>query len=149
MNFIASILTVLFCLFEFSAFAALNNENNPNIVCASLGSLTADGSVFMAASSKAMNVQSMHLLNGGAIAASNSDYALIQIRKGATVVAQIDTRAAGQGAIAANVPKAGVVVAAEKLIPAATAVTAVYDETDTGTVVALSSAVLCMTYAVK
>lgn len=149
MKMILTLMSFVFCMASLSAHAALSNANNPGMECVSLGSAAADASFLMAASHKGMEVQSMHLLSAGSIAASNSDYALIQLKKGATIVAQLDTRAAGQGAVAANVPKAASVVSAEKSIPADTAISVNYDETDTGTVVALSGAVVCMTYAVK
>lgn len=143
------IISLVLCVFSVSSFAALNNANNPGMECMSLGSLTSDGSGFMAATHKAIEVQSMYLLSTAAIAASNSDYALIQLKKGSTVVAQLDTRAAGQGAVSASVAKAGAVVSAEKSIPAESAISVAYDETDTGSNVALGSAIVCMTYAVK
>lgn len=149
MRFILAILMLTVCFLSLPSFAALSNANNPHLVCVPMGSLSADGVVLGAASAKGMEAQSAYLVSAAGIAASNSDYAILNIKKGSTILASLDTRAAGQGAVTANVAKAMSMVSAEKSISAGATVSVEYDETDTGTVVALSGAVVCLQYAVK
>lgn len=129
---------------------ALNNENNPHVMVIPLGSPAVDAAVFGGMSQgRRVEVLSAHIVDKTGIAADPSDYAEMSLKKGSTVVASYDTRAAGNGAIAAGVPAAMTLVEAEKLVAAGELLSFEYDETDTGTAVALDSAVCIVNYVVR
>lgn len=130
--------------------AALANENNPHVMCVPLGSPSADATVLAGeAGGKSLYVLSVSLLNAASISASDTDYVQLELRKGATVVAELDSRAAHENGIAANAVEALNVVSAQRTVASGSVLSVVYNETDSGTAVALTGAVLCMHYAVK
>ena len=119
-------------------------------MCIPLGSPSVDASVLGGViNGKSMVINSVQLLSAAGIAASNTDYAIVQLKKGASIVAALDTRAAGQGALVASTPKSLVVDAALKTVASGDVISVNYDETDAATNVALSGAVLCFNYTVK
>lgn len=120
---------------------ALSNENNPNLSVLVLGSLTADTSTKLPGMyfPKKSVIKSVTLINGATIAASDTDYAQVALYNGADVVAELDTRAAHEDGVTANVGKALNVVEAESVVDAGTTVLLDYQETGT---MALTSAVL-------
>ena len=129
---------------------AASNENNPHVLCVDLGSLSADGVVKMGAIvGKSAVVQSVQLWNGAAIAASDTNYVQLELKKGSTVVAELDSRAAHENGVAQDVLEALNVVSAAKTIASGELITVNYNETDAGTNVALTAALLCMQYVVK
>lgn len=148
-TYILTLLAFVFTLFAMPSHAAISNANNPNMACVPMGSLSADGVVFMGASHKGMVIDAVYLLNEAAIAASNTDYVQIELKKGSTIVAEIDSRAAHENGIAANTVEALNIVSAEKTVSAQDVLTVNYNETDSGTAVALTDAMLCMNYTVK
>jgi hypothetical protein len=87
-------------------------------------------------------VLAVHIINGAAIAADNANYVLLNLKAGASTVASLDTRAAGNGALVSKTAKAMTMVDANAEVPAGSTLTVDYDETDAGTNVALTSAVL-------
>lgn len=132
---------------------ALNNENNPHVMIIPVGSPAADATVLAGLSSgQKLKVLSCYLINAAAIAASDTNYVQISLEKGAigatTVVAELDSRAAHENGIAQNVPEAMNLVAAEVEISAGELISVNYNETDAGTNVALTSAVVCVNYSV-
>lgn len=150
MKMILMLLSFVFCMMSLSpAHAALNNQNNPHVMCVPLGSLSADGVVLAGAIEKGIEVSSVYLLNAGTIAADNANYVILELKKGATVVAEMDSRAAHENGITANTVEPLNVVTAQKSIASQSVLSVNYDETDAGTNVALSGAVLCMNYVVK
>jgi hypothetical protein len=150
MKVLLMILLVCLTLAGSTSFAALANENNPHRNCVALGSLSADAVMQMGATgAKGWRVESVSLVNAATIAASNTDYVIIELKKGSTIVAEIDSRAAHENGITANTLEALNVVSAEKDIAGSSVLTVNYNETDTGTVVALTDAMLCVQYAVK
>lgn len=150
MKMLLLICTFVFSFFAFSpAHAALNNANNPHTLCVPLGSLSSDGVVLAGALEKAVDVSAVYLLNAGTIAADNANYVILELKKGSTVVAELDSRAAHENGLTANTVEPLNVVTAQKSISSQSVLSVNYDETDAGTNVALSGAVLCMQYAVK
>ena len=133
---------------------SLSNENNPQILAVPLGSLDADGRVFAGLhKNKRIRILSVELVNGAAIAASDSDFVQLSLEKGpvasTTVIAELDTRTAHEGAVVANIPKALNLVAAEVLVAKNLLLSVLYNETDAGTNVALTNAVLMVSYQVE
>lgn len=133
---------------------ALSNENNPNVMIIPVGAPSADATVLAGLSQgKKMVVISAHLINAAAIAASDTDFVQLSLMKGAigseTVVAEIDSRAAHENGIAQNIPELMNLVEAEKEIDAGDLISIDYDETDAGTNVALTGAVVAVNYYVK
>lgn len=131
---------------------ALSNENNPHLLAIPLGSAAVDLRQLVGPSVKRIKVLSAHLLNGAAIAASDTDYIQVSLEKGpvagTTVVAELDSRAAHENGIAANIPEPLNLVDAETLIDEDTLISVNHNETDAGTNVALTNAMLLVNYQV-
>lgn len=124
-----------------------SNENNPHTIVAYIGSPSTDNaSMPVAYFPKKFRVLSVALINGAAIAASDTDFVQISLEYGsAVVIAELDSRAAHENGIAADVAEAMNIVEAQKDIAAGTSVFLNYNETDSGTAVALTGAQLCIT----
>jgi hypothetical protein len=121
-----------------------NNENEPISVPVYLGSLTTDNTLVPALYlPKKSKIVSVHLLDGAGIVANDSNYVQLSLKKGSTVVAEMDSRAAHEGTITANTAKALNVVSGQEEQVAATNLSLLYNETGT---VALTNAVLVITY---
>jgi len=132
------------------ANAALNNENNPQARCVALGSPSVDATLLGGAvGGKGWRVLSVSLVNGGTVTASDTNYVSVELRRGATVVAELDSRAAHESGLLANTLEPLNLVTAQRDIASGAILTVVYDETDAGTNVALTGAMLCVHYAVK
>jgi hypothetical protein len=123
---------------------ALNNENNSYQLVIPLGSPSADAEVLGAHVLHKSKLVSSRIMNGAAIAASDTDFVQLSLQRGATVIAELDTRAAHENGLADKVSKAMNIVAAEEVIAAGTDLKAVYNETDSGTAVALTGAVMIL-----
>lgn len=137
-------------LLNTNAHAALSNQNNAHMLCKDLGSPSVDDAVIlMGSTGKKLVVTAVSLYNEAAIAASDTNYVVLELKKGSTVVAEIDSRAAHENGIAQNAKEALNLVSAELTIAADALLQVDYDETDAGTNVALTNAVLCMDYYVK
>jgi hypothetical protein len=121
----------------------MSNENNPHIVVIDLASLTADTTVPAMNLVKKSVIKSVKFMNGAGIAASDTDYALVNLKAGSTDVATLDTRAAGNGAVTANVAKAMTLVSGQETQAAGTDLKIVYDESGT---MALTNAKLQIEY---
>lgn len=133
-----------------NSHAALSNANNPHVLCVSLGSPSADDAVIlMGSSAKQLEITAVSLYNEASIAASDTDYVKIELKKGSTVIAELDSRAAHENGIAAAAKEPLNLISAEKSVAADSILQVNYDETDAGTNVALTGAVLCMDYYVK
>lgn len=121
-----------------------NNENCPISVSIHLGSLTTDGTTVPALYlPKASKIVSAVLMNGAAVAASNSNYCGVALKQGSTSIAALDTRAAHENGLEANVGKALVLDADEATLDDEASLSVVYSETGT---VALTDAKLVLTY---
>jgi len=139
-------LFALVCLLGLSAQASLNNQNNPHVLCVPLGSPSADDTILAGLIGKQIQITGVSMLNEASIAASNTDFVQIELRKGATVVAELDSRAAHENGLAASTKEPLNLVSAQATVAADSVLSVVYNETDTGTVVALTGAVLCLDY---
>lgn len=138
-----------------------NNANNPflvkipvtpklvgqkQIASVALGSPSTDvvlpGLVFP----HKVKITGVKLLDGVGIAADNSNYVILELLNGATIVAECDTRAAHEGAVTANTAYPLNIVTAEAIQDAGAVLKVNYNETDAGTNVALTNAVLQVEY---
>lgn len=123
-----------------------SNENNPQTHMIYLGALAADKTVPLFYFPKRSKILSAKILNGATIAASDTDFTDLRLKSGSTDVAELDTRAAHENGITANTAKAMNLVAAQQIVEKDTVLTAVYNETDGGANVALTDAVLALTF---
>jgi hypothetical protein len=138
-----------------------NNENNPYVLSVpitpklvgkkqiakiNLTSASADLTVPGLVFPHKVKITGVKLLNGANIAASDTDWAIIQLMNGSTEVAECDTRAAHEGAVTANTSYPLNIITAEEIQDAAAVLKAVYNETDSGTSIALTNAVLQIEY---
>ncbi len=121
-----------------------DNEKNPLLVVVPLGTQGSDITLPAGLVPYKSLLKGAWIQDKAGIAASNTDYAVMQLKNGSTVLASYDTRAAGQGALAANVGKAMSLTSALQEIAAGSSLTLDYNETDTGTAVTLTSAVLVL-----
>ena len=109
-----------------------SNENNPQVNSVYLGSMTTDATVVpVMHMPKKSYIKSVKLLNGAGISADNSNYATLTLKKGSTTVATLDTRAANEGAVTANVAKAFSIVSGQETQDALSDLTLTYNETGT------------------
>ncbi len=121
-----------------------SNENSPVTVSIHLGSLTTDGALLpIIHLPKKSKIVSAKLMNGAIVAAHDSNYAQVALKNGSTVVAELDTRAAHENALAANEAKGLNVVEAVENQAAGSNLTLLYNEAGT---VALTDAKLILTY---
>ncbi len=87
-----------------------SNENEPLAVMLIHGSIGASvAGVPCMWIPKKSKVLAMHIADKLGVAADNTNYLLVQVKVGSAVVAQLDTRAANQGALVAGVSSAMVV----------------------------------------
>jgi hypothetical protein len=121
-----------------------SNFRNPVVVQLPLGSLSADKTIPAGVVPRGGKLISAHIQNGAAIAASDTNYAVIQVKDGSTVKCELDTRAAKENGLVQNVGKAMRVL--DEDLVSGSSLTVVYDETDAGTNVALTDAVLTLCY---
>jgi hypothetical protein len=121
-----------------------NNENNPISVSIHLGSLTTNNTLLPAMYlPKKSRLVSAHLINGATISAHDSNYFQVALKNGATVLAEMDSRAAHENGVTANVAKALNMVADEQDQEAGSSLSLLYNEAGT---VALTDAKLVLTY---
>jgi hypothetical protein len=123
---------------------SFNNENNARVVVIPLGSPSADKEIPALHVREKSLLKSARIMNGAALAASDTDFVQLSLQSGSTVVAEIDTRAAHENGLGDKVSEALNIVDAEKNIAAGTDLKVVYNETDSGTAVALTDAVLIL-----
>lgn len=117
-----------------------SNENNRHVSVLELGSLTTDGTLLPGIHfPQKSTIKSVKLLNGAAIAASDSNYFQLALKAGSTVVAEMDSRAAHENGVAQNVAEALNIVSGQETQAALTDLTVLYNETGT---VALTNAKL-------
>lgn len=128
---------------------ALNNENNPLLVSIHLGSPDADALLPALYLLKAGKLLGAWLINGADLAASDTDYVQLELKSGSTILAELDTRAAHENGLSEDVAKALNLVAAEVDRAAGETLTVNYNETDSGTSVALTDAKLVLSIANK
>jgi hypothetical protein len=121
-----------------------NNANEPISVAIFLGSLTTDNTLVPAMYlPKASRLVSAHVIDGAGIAADNTNYITLSLKNGSTVLATLDSRAANEGALTANVAKAMTVDSTKQDLAAGSTLTFLYHEAATE---ALTNAQLILTY---
>ena len=96
--------------FKWRNIMALNNENNPHMLVIAVGSPAADAKTLAGLpSGSKMVIHSVHMINQATIAADDADFAQIALNKGAigseVEVAELDTRAAHEDGLVANIPE--------------------------------------------
>ena len=84
---------------------AKSNANSPAAIPVVLGTRAATATVPALSLARNFILLAVSYLDGAGIAADNSNYLLLSLQKGATVVATLDTRAGAQGAVTALVAK--------------------------------------------
>lgn len=89
-------------------------DRSTQLVVAHVGTQAADVTIPVVHLPRRCIIKSVKLLDGVGVAASNTDYLVIQLKKGSTVIASLDTRSSGQGAITANVAKAMSIVSGQE-----------------------------------
>jgi hypothetical protein len=121
-----------------------SNENEPITLSIPIGSLTTDGTVLpLMHFPKKSKIVSVKVMNGATHAASDSNYFSLTVKNGSTTVAEMDSRAAHENGVVANVTKALNLVSGQEDRAALDDLTLTYNETGT---VALTNAVLLLTY---
>lgn len=116
MKMFLAFLMTLFCLV--TANAAISNESNPNLSVIDLGSITANGDVYGLYLPPRAKILGAYVVDGTGIAADDTNYVQLQLMNGSTQLAELDSRAAHENGLAANVPKAMNVVTANQLVAA-------------------------------
>ena len=111
-----------------------------------LGSLSADKSLPAFLCSGPVVLKNVTLLNGAAIAASDTDFVQLSLQAGDEVLAELDSRAAHENGIAELAAEPLNLVEGKEKVAGGTVLKAVYNETDSGTAVALTDAVLIVEY---
>ena len=125
----------------------MNNENNPHLLVIPLGSLAADKVVPAGYLPKKSVIVGLALQNGAAIAQSDTNYAVVNLKVGSQIIGSVSTQlTGGQGPLVALQPLAGAIVAGQEVQAAGAALSAQYDETDAGSNVALTDALLIVQY---
>ena len=124
-----------------------NNERNPQTTQIALGSSAADATTPAIYFPKKSKILSVHIINGAALAASDTNFFAGSLKNGSTEIAEIDTRAAHENGLVANTAKALNIVADQEIVAKGTTLKFEYNETDAGSNVALSNAILAITFA--
>lgn len=114
--------------------SAYNPEMSPIVINMSLGSPAADDAIVAGAYSylhRKFIVDEVILVNAAVVAASDTNYVQLELLNGSDVVAELDTRAAHEGALAADVGKSLNVSATLGILAAASTLTVKYEEEGT------------------
>lgn len=120
---------------------ANSNQNNPQTIIIPLGSVAAADELPGGYYPKAFKLTSVHLMNAADMSASDTNYVQVSLQTGATVIAEVDTRAAHEGALTANTAKACNLVDAQSKVAAGSSLKVVYAE---GGTIALDNACLVL-----
>lgn len=94
------------------------NERNPLVLMHKVGAVSADEVKIAVCVPYKCKLLSAKLVNGAAIGADNTNYVIAQVKVGSDVLASLDTRAAGQGAVVSKVAKAMALTAEEQVVAA-------------------------------
>jgi len=119
----------------------------PFTVMIPLGSPSADAATIAGAYFHALRkckITKAALVNGATLAASDTDFTIVNLKNGTDIVAEIDTRAAHEDGLTEHVGKAMNIDSTKNEVAAGSTLTVQYNETDSGTAVALTSAVLAL-----
>jgi hypothetical protein len=102
----------LFNFFKGEIMGAMNMENAKMVQIIDLGNITADGDVHGVYLPQKSKITGVKVVDGAGIAADNTNYVQLKLMLGSTEIAELDTRAAHENGLAANVPKAANLVGA-------------------------------------
>lgn len=83
----------------------MNNELNPHAVVVHIGTLAATTTLPAMKTLRKSRILRVTYFDQAGIAADNTNFLQVELKKGSTVIASVDTRAANQGAVTANVGK--------------------------------------------
>lgn len=111
-----------------------NPERNPVVINIPLGSPAADDAIVAGAYTylhRKFIVDEVALVDGAGVAASDVNYVQVELKNGSDVIAEIDSRAAHEGALVADVASLLNVVAALNAIAAGSTLTVNYQEEGT------------------
>lgn len=124
-------------------------EFNPQNVVVEVGSPSADAVITAMAVHRKSKLLAAYLINGAAIAQSDTDYVVMNIKDSdANVVATLSTKLTGGDApVVKDVPLAFTVDTTKDEIEKAKYLQVQYDETDAGSNVALTSARVQLVFA--
>lgn len=93
-----------------------SNENNAHVVLVHVGTRAATVLLPALYAAKKMIIKKVAYIDQAGLAADNTNYLQVQLKNSSTLLAEIDTRAANEGALTANVakvaPETGIAVAA-------------------------------------
>lgn len=81
------------------------NENNPHVMLIPIGSQNADKVLPGPKFPKNVRIKKVALLDQAGVAADDTNFLTIQLKDDGASIAEIDTRAANEGALTANVAK--------------------------------------------
>lgn len=115
---------------------------NPQCVVVNLGSPSSDLLIPALYALGKIRLLKVSLINGAAIAASDTDFVQLELKNGSTVLAELDSRAAHEDGIAADVAEHLNIVSGQEEVAAGASLGVNYNETDSGTAVALTDAKL-------
>ena len=85
---------------------AQNNERNPLLIPFQVGTQNADVTLPCIRIPRKFKITAIRLLNGVTLAAHASNYVVVQVKRGTTVVAEWSTKDDGDGGFTANVARA-------------------------------------------
>lgn len=130
MRTVLALVFAAFTSFSLSSHAALDNANSKQVSIIELANISTAGDVYgLHLPSKAV-VTAVHVANGAGIAADDTNYVTLKVMAGTTQVSSYDSRAAAQGALVANTPKASIV--SSGVIPAGTYLKVAFGKGGTG-----------------
>jgi len=124
---------------------AQNQERHWDSMVLDLGSPDADDAIIAGAYAylpRKFQIESVVLVNGATLAASDTNYAQVSLKNGSDVIAELDTRAAHENGLTADVAQEMNIDDDYSEVDSGSTLTVAYDETDAGTNVALTSAKL-------
>lgn len=124
----------------------MNMENAKMVQVIALGSISAAGDVYGAFFPQKSKITGVKVVDGAGIAASDANFVQLDLKLGSVQLAELDSRAAHEGGLVANVPKAMNLVDAVNggvNVEAGSWLKAAYAETGT---VAMTSAFMIVEY---
>jgi hypothetical protein len=126
----------------------MHSDQVPFVTVIPLGSPSADDSLLNGAyfyAHRKCVITNVAVVNSSNISASNTDYVQLELKNGSDVIAEIDTRAAHENGLSANVAKELNVSETLAEVAQGDTLTVNYNETDAGSNVALTSGALIVT----
>lgn len=132
MRNILGIFLAALVVFALPAHAALDNANNKNVNEIALGALSVAGDVYGLYIPEKAVVTGVYVVDSAALAASDTNYVTAKLMAGTVELASYDSRAANQGALVANTPKAANMILKAPVVPAGTYLKVTFAKGGTG-----------------